>query len=103
MDQPIRRPLVVAIAVAATAIAALTGCGGAKSTETSTSHSVDPTNKGAKPGGANNFSPTAVAPSHPPSAPARAVPIPTPDHGEFPTGCPQSLDSVQKTVPVSPS
>ena len=65
MDQPIRRPLVVAIAVAATAIAALTGCGGAKSTETSTSHSVDPTDKGAKPGGGNNFSPTAIAPLTP--------------------------------------
>ena len=78
MDQPIRRTLVVTIAVAATAIAALTGCGGAKSTETSTSHSVDPTNKGAKPGGANNFSPTAVAPLTPTVGPGQSGTNPHP-------------------------
>jgi hypothetical protein len=61
MNQSIRPSLVVGIALAATAV--LTGCGGgAKPTEMSTSHSVDPTDKGAKPGAGNNFSPTAVAP-----------------------------------------
>ena len=78
MNQPIRRPLVVGIAVAATAIAALTGCGGAKSTETSTSHSVDPTDKGAKPGGGNNFSPTAVAPLTPTVGPGQSGTNPRP-------------------------
>lgn len=70
MNQPIRRPLVVAIAAA-------------KSTQTSTSHSVDPTGKGAKPGGGNNFSPTAVAPLTPPPVPARVAPIPAREHGRF--------------------
>ena len=79
MDQPIRRPLVVTIAVAATAIAALTGCGGAaKTTETSTSHSVDPTSKGVMPGGANNFSPTAVAPLTPTVGPGQSGTNPHP-------------------------
>ena len=78
MDQPIRRPLVIAIAVAATAIAALTGCGGAKSTGTSTSHSVDPSSKGAKPGGPNNFSPTAVAPLTPTAGPGQSGTNPHP-------------------------
>ena len=72
MNQPIRHRLVVAIAVTATVIAALTGCGGAKSTQTSTSHSVEPTDKGAKPGGANNFSPTAVAPLTPTVGPGQS-------------------------------
>ena len=78
MDQPNRRPLVIAIAVAATAIAALTGCGGAKSTENSTSHSVDPSSKGAKPGGPNNFSPTAVAPLTPTAGPGQSGTNPHP-------------------------
>jgi len=78
MDQPNRRPLVIAIAVAATAIAALTGCGGAMSTETSTSHSVDPSSKGAKPGGPNNFSPTAVAPLTPTAGPGQSGTNPRP-------------------------
>jgi len=73
MNQLSRRPTVVAIAVAAAAIAALTGCGGAaKTTETSTSHSVDPTSKGVMPGGANNFSPTAVAPLTPTVGPGQS-------------------------------
>jgi hypothetical protein len=78
MNQPIRRPLVVAIAVAATAIAVLTGCGGAKSIETSTSHSVDPTDKGAKPGGGNNFSPTAISPLTPTAGPGPSGTNPRP-------------------------
>lgn len=79
MNQPIRRPLVVGIALAATAIAALTGCGGgAKSTEMSTSHSVNPTDKGAKPGGGNNFSPTAVAPLTPTVGPDQSGTNPRP-------------------------
>ena len=79
MNQPIRRPLVVVVAVAATAIVAVTGCGGgAKSTETSTSHSVDPTSKAAKPGGPNNFSPTAVAPLTPTAGPGQSGANPRP-------------------------
>lgn len=76
MNQPLRRPLIVAIAVAATGIAVLSGCGGAMSTDTTTSHSVQPTDKGAKPGGGNNFSPTAVAPLTPTAGPSGSNPRP---------------------------
>ena len=78
MNQPSRRPLVVAVAVAVTAIAALSGCGGAKSTETTTSHSVDPTDKGVKPGGGSNFSPTAIAPLTPTAGPGQSGTNPRP-------------------------
>ncbi len=79
MNQPIPRLLVVLVAMAAAATVAATGCGGgAKSTETSTSHSVDPTAKGAKPGGANNFSPTAVAPLTPTAGPGQSGTTPRP-------------------------
>ena len=79
MNQATRRPPVMGIALAMTAIAVLTGCGGGTtSTETSTSHSVDPTDKGAKPGGGNNFSPTAVAPLTPTVGPGQSGTNPRP-------------------------